>query len=156
MSIIQIALWAVLITSSSQTTNGWKGIVALQSTRMDVERLLGPPTNACTEVCRYDTKTERVFVQYSDEACKKGDANPMNIPPGTVVSVTVYPDAETRLRDLKLDRKKFKKINDPELQGYSTYTSRELGVAYEVSDKNMILSIEWFGSAKQIDALRCR
>jgi hypothetical protein len=95
-------------------------------------------------------------VQYSDEACKKGDANPMNIPPDTVVSVTVYPHAETRLRELKLDRKKFKKINDPELHGYSTYTSRELGVAYEVSDKNMILSIEWFGSAKEIDALRCR
>lgn len=156
MSIIQIALWAILITTSPQTTNGWKALVPLRSTRNDVERLLGSPTNACTELCRYDTRSERVFVRYSDEACKKGEASPLNIPPNTIVSMTVYPHPEARLRDLKLDERKFKKTNDPELHGYSTFTSRELGVAYEVSDKNMILSIEWFGAAKNIEALRCR
>src|SRR5215211_607834 len=33
----------------------------LHSTRGDVERVLGAPTEACTELCHYETKTEKVF-----------------------------------------------------------------------------------------------
>lgn len=155
MNMIQVVLWVALITSSSQTSNSWKGIVPFQSTRNDVERVLGPPTRPCTEVCRYDTKTEGIFARYSNEPCKSGEGSPLSIPPNTVISVTVYPETKTRLRDLRLDRRKFTKTKDPELHGYSTYTNSEIGVTYEVSDKNMILSIEWFGSAKDIQRLRC-
>lgn len=155
MTILKFVLCVFLTSSGPQTTNGWKGILALQSTREEVERILGSPTGSCTEVCHYETKTEGVFVRYSDRRCNSSEATPLNIPSNTVVSVTVYPEVKIRLRDLKLNMRKFKRTNDPELKGYSTYTNLEAGIAYEVSDKGRVLSIEWFGSAQSIQALRC-
>lgn len=155
MSIIQIILWMALFHGGTHDSRGWKGIVPLHSTRADVERRLGPPTEPCIAGCDYDTKREGVFVRYSGERCATGDANPLNIPPNTVISVTVYPAVKPRLSDLKLSMRKFTRTKDPELNGYSTYTNEEIGVTYEVSDKHRVLSIEWFGSSKDITILRC-
>lgn len=155
MNIIQLALWIGLLISNSQNSAPWKGIVLFQCTRADVERRLGPPTESCRHACDYDTKTGGVFVRYSAERCASGDPGPLNVPPNTVIGVKVYPLVKPRLRDLKLNMSKFTKTNDPELHGYSTYTNAETGVTYEISDKNRVLSIEWFGSAKDIQAMRC-
>jgi hypothetical protein len=111
---------------------------------------------SCKLACDYDTKAEAVFIRYSDERCKAGNTDAFDIPKDTVLSITVYPRVKARLRDLKLDLSKFTKTKDPELQGYTTYTNMETGVTYEVSDKNMVLSVQWFGAAKDIEALRCR
>jgi hypothetical protein len=155
MSILKVAIWFFLLTNGLQTTDGFRGILPLQSTREEVERVLGSPTESCTEVCHYETKTEGVFVRYSERRCNSSEATPLNIPSNTVVSVTVYPEVKTRLQDLKLNMRKFKRTKDPELNGYSTYTNVEAGITYEVSDKSLVLSIEWFGSAQNIQALRC-
>lgn len=154
--MVQIALWIALISNYSQSTGAWKGLTPLHSTRGDVERVLGAPTEACTELCNYQTKTENVSVRYSDERCKPGEANPLNIPSNVVVSMTVYPEVKPALRDLRLNLKKFTKTKDPELQGHSIYTNTEQGVTYEVSDRNRVLSIEWFGAAKDRHKKRCR
>lgn len=155
MSIIELLLWLSLFVGNSQNSAVWNGIVLFQFTRADVDRLLGPPTESCNQVCDYNTKTEGVFVRYSGERCARGDAGALNVPPNTVISVKVYPIVKKRLKDLKVDMRKFTKTQDPELHGYSTYTNLEAGVTYEVSDKNRVLSVEWFGSAKEIRALRC-
>ena len=156
MSILSVTVWLGLLIVNCQNTASWKGINVFRSTRADVERVLGSPKESCKLACDYDTKSEAVFVRYSDERCKPGDTNALDVPQHTVLSVTLYPRVKARLRDLKLDLSKFKKTKDPELQGYSTYTNVETGVTYEVSDKNMVLSIQWFGAAKDIEALRCR
>ena len=156
MKIILLVLGLALVIDSPQINKGWKGIAPLRSTRSDVERVLGSPTTSCTEVCHYQTKTESVFVHYSVERCARRELHPLNIPPNTVLTVLVYSEAKPRLRDLRLNMKKFMKTNDPELNGYATYTNGEAGVAYEVSDKGLVLSVEWFGSANDIHSLRCR
>lgn len=155
MKIIEIIVCVALFGSVSQTVEGWKGIVPLRSTRADVERLLGPPVRPCKEGYTYDTKSEGVFLRYSDEPCEKGEANRWRVPSDTVISLTVYASQKPNLSDLKLDRKRFKKTNDPELHGYYTYENEEDGVAYEVSDRGIVLGVEWFGTSKDAKALRC-
>lgn len=63
--------------------------------------------------------------------------------------MTVYSEVKPRLRDLKLNMRKFTRTNNPELGGYATYTNAEIG-GYEVSDQQLVTSVEWFGSAKDI------
>lgn len=155
MNIIIPILLLALTTSSSQVGKGWRGIEPLHSNREEVERILGSPTGSCTDVCHYQTKTESVFVRYSAERCAQGEANPLNVSPNTVISVTVFSEAKPRLRDLKLNIRKFTRTKNPELRGYATYTNAETGVSYEVSDQQLVLSVEWFGSAKDIQALLC-
>ena len=156
MKIIILILWFAVTTDSSQIFKAWKGIAPLHSSREEVERVLGSPTGSCTDVCHYQTRTESVFVRYSAERCTQAEANPLDVPPNTVISVTVYSEVKPRLRDLKLNMKKFTKNKNPELRGYATYTNSENGVSYEVSDQQLVLSVEWFGSAKDIQTLRCR
>ena len=155
MKIIMPILWIALTINSSQIVKGWRGIAPLHSTREEVERVLGPRTRPCTDVCHYQTKTESVFVRYSAERCTRGDANPLEHHPNTVISLTVYSEVKPRLRDFKLNMKTFTRTKNPELRGYATYTNEEIGVSYEVSDQRLVLSVEWFGSAKDIEALRC-
>jgi len=156
MTILYAAVWLLLLIGSSQYSPGWKEIRTFRSTRADVERVLGSPTHSCQLTCDYESNSETVFIRYSDERCKPGNTDGFDIPPDTVLSVTVYPKRKVKLPDLKLDLTKFSKTKDPELQGYSTYTNMESGVTYEVSDKNRVLSVQWFGAAKDIEALRCR
>jgi hypothetical protein len=155
MTIIELVFWLSLFVGNYQNSAVWNGIVLFHSTRGDVDRKLGPPTESCNEVCDYDTKTEGIFVRYSGERCPRGDAGALNVSPNTVISIKVYPLVKQKLKDLKLDMTKFTKTRDPELHGYSTYTNAEAGITYEVSDKNRVLSVEWFGSAKDLKALRC-
>lgn len=156
MTVILLGIWLVLTTNSSQIVKGWRDIRPLRSTRADVELVLGAPTRSCTEICHYEAKTESIFIHYSRERCANSETNPLNIPPDTVVSVTVYSENKPRLKHLKLNMKKFKRTEDPELHGYATYTNEEIGMTYEVSDKQLVLSVESFGSAKDIQSLRCR
>lgn len=154
ITVASFTLCVVLLSISYQDIAIPKGIMLFKSTRADVERVLGPPTEACNLSCDYKTEFETVFVRYSDERCKSGDSNPLDIPQGTVITVKMYPKTNPKLRDLKLNS--FTKTKDPELPGHSIYTNMETGVTYEVSDKEIIISVEWFGSAKQIRDLRCQ
>jgi hypothetical protein len=131
----------------------WHCAVSLDSCRC--RATLRSATGPCIAGCDYDTEHEGVSVRYSGERCATGDGNPLNVPPNTVISVTVYPAVKPRLSDLKLSMRKFTRTKDPELNGYSTHTNEETGVTYEVSDKDRVLSIEWFGSSRDIRISRC-
>jgi len=135
------------------TADGWKGIVPLQTTRSQAEKILGPPTEACDNQCNYRSGDDRVFVRYSREPCS--ESNPWKIPAGTVIEMSVYPDKAPKISDLRLDRRKFKKTNDPELDGYYWYENEEQGVTYSVSRKGQVTGTHWIGSSADDKKLRC-
>ncbi|MBC8030622.1 MAG: hypothetical protein H7Z16_10965 [Pyrinomonadaceae bacterium] len=60
-----------------------------------------------------------------------------------------------KLPDLRLDRRKFTRTEDPELHGYSYYTNEEDGVTYSISDRRVVIGIDWFGTARDAKTLRC-
>lgn len=152
MNIIEIILCVSLLGFGSSQNNGWKGIVPLHSTRVDVERLLGPALSQCR--CDYKTETENLFVLYSAERCAKGVPKVWNVPRDTVISIIVTPKEEPKLSDLGIDLKKFTKVEDPELRGHFTYTNLEEGVTYSISDDGVVTGIEWFPARKD-NCLRC-
>lgn len=155
MNIIEIILCFSVFSSISSKVEGWKGIIPLHSTRADVERLLGPPVKPCKDSCHYDTTTEGVFVRYSGEPCEEGQENRWRVPANTVISLSVNLAEGQKLSDLKLDRRRFRKTEDPELHGYSTYENEGEGISYSVSDEGVVYRIEWFGTSKDAKALRC-
>jgi len=121
----------------------------------DVERALGAPSDSCKALCRYETKTEVVFVKYSGDPCTNNHDNRWRVPANTVISVTVNLENGLKFSSLKLNRKKFSKTNDPELDRYSSYTSVELGVDYSVDSNGRVYSIEWFPTVNDERTLLC-
>jgi hypothetical protein len=152
--MLQIVFSAMLFCYVS-SMQGWKGIAPLHSSRADVERALGAPSDSCKDLCRYETKSEVVFVRYSGEPCTNNDDNRWRVPANTVISVTVNLENRLKFSSLKLNRKKFSKTNDPELHRYSSYTSADLGVEYSVDSNGRVYSIDWFPTAKDEKALLC-
>lgn len=152
MKTISSCICMALAITFSLKAEGWHGIAPLHSTRADVERLLGPSTSQCK--CEYDLGDEGVFIQYSGETCEKGKSRGWNVPPDTVISISVYFEKKSQFSDLQLDTTKFKKTEDPELRGYVTYTNQEEGVTYEVSDKGIVQGVHYFPAAKD-KHLRC-
>lgn len=135
---------------------GWRGILPLHSTRADVERLLGPPAESCKDGCDYDTKNEGVFVRYSIGRCADGGPNAWNVPPNTVLSLSINLAKRPRLSELRLNLRRCKKTADPELHGYSSYENEDEGDSYAVSDDGRVYSINRFATTKDDRALRCQ
>jgi hypothetical protein len=155
MGMIEAILFSAFVTFAFQDHRGWKGILPLHSTRADVERVLGPPTEPCKEGCHYDTRSEGVFVRYSTERCV-GHGAAWNVPPNTVISLSINLAERPSLKDLKLNLKKFKKTEDPELHGYTTYENEAKGVSYAVSADGRVYRTHWFATTKDDKALRCQ
>jgi hypothetical protein len=106
-------------------------------------------------MCKYETKSEVVFVGYSGEPCPNNDDNRWRVRGETVISVTVNLEERAKLSRLKLNLRKFIRTMDPELNGYSTYSNEEMGVTYSVTDKGRVYSIHWFPNLKDDKAFQC-
>jgi hypothetical protein len=124
---------------------GWRGIVPLQSTRADVERLFGPGERG-----HYQFDSERVHVNYAGE----GKCNPVNaclclVPKDTVISIYVQLEVEMRFSKLNIDKKKYEKIVSPQDRTEATYSNDKEGIIYTVNKENDDLtSIEYIPTAK--------
>jgi len=151
----QICLSLILIKFCTPAAfDGWNGIVPLRSTRTEVQRQLGTPVAACEQTCTYETPNERVTIVYATDPCGPGDQNRWRVLTGTVVTVIVYPAEKPKLKDLKLNLRRFSKTKNPELAGYWVYTNQREGISYEISNTGKVLSVEWFPAAKD-DSLNC-
>lgn len=144
----------VLFIAIQPSGAGWRGIVPFHSTRADVERLLGRGSDFCN--CLYKTESENVQVDYLRERCAKEDRIPWNLPPDTVVGITIHPRNRALLCELELDINKFKKTEDPELRGTFYYSNDEKGITYYVLPDGRVQSITYFGSRKDRTNLRCQ
>ena len=130
---------------------GWRGIVPLHSTRKDVERLVGPPI--IPGGITYDLKTERLNVVYSGGTCREV-AGQWDVPRGSVIGITIYPQTRLVLADLKLDLNRFEKFINPYAGDRVAYTNKEEGIAVSTTLNGGVISIEYFPAAKD-NHLRC-
>jgi|ERR1041385_7893212 hypothetical protein len=108
-------LTVVLITfliADSAYAKGWRGIVPLHSTRTDVERLLGSPTESMdTFSVRYKMKDESVEIRYSKGLpCGIGEKySQWQVPENTVLSVFVTLLTPITPSQMGIDETKYKK-----------------------------------------------
>jgi hypothetical protein len=109
----------------------WRGVKPLHSTRQDVERLLGQPTEPGKVSARYDLKDAVVRVVFTGApACNT--ENGWLIPEGTVTELTVTPKESMTLSDLKINEREYKKTTDPRNPNYVKYTNRDAGRSINV------------------------
>ena len=133
---MRIALTALfllfLILTNRPNVNGqdWRQIEPLKSTRADVERLLGSTTGAYFG--EYELKQGSLFIEYSSGPCRPERKGGWNVPRDVVIMVNFTPKHRTRIADLKLDPKKFRKIVDDHVIGALYYVNDEDGITYAV------------------------
>lgn len=152
MSISKILLAGaclLILGNGQQAERGWRGLVPLQSTRSDVERLLGRSEDQCK--CIYRTDDSVVFVEYSKEPCK-GNPPGWNVPADRVLSISVRSQKERKFSELNLDLSKYLKTQDDTFASY--YTNNEQGITYEVPQSGVINVVTYSPSLKD-NALRC-
>lgn len=126
---IATCIGVILTVAALAEAKEWRGIVPLHSTRADVERVLGSPTEPRGSI--YRTENENISIWYSDEPCQRGMSELWNVPRGTVLSITVYPKAKPSIADLRLEHIKYKEVANMHLQGITNYTNDEEGVRIE-------------------------
>jgi hypothetical protein len=92
-------------------TRGWRGLVPLHSTRPDVERLLGEPTEVLSTSTFYRTESETVIVSYATGApCGIGGKySQWRVPADTVESIFITPIKGFPVAQLPIDLTKFEK-----------------------------------------------
>lgn len=141
----------LLATVNFSQAQGWRGIVPLHSTRADVERLIGSPMmpNGIT----YDLKNERVNVVYSDGGCAKGQPSEWNVPPDTVIGITVYPQTKLMLSDLRIDLNRFEKFINPHNPDSVSYNNEE-GISIGTRSNGEVIVVQYLPAAKD-SYLRC-
>lgn len=155
--MILTPLLLILTSIAYPQSNSWQGIVPLHSSRIDVEKILGPPRpeSKGLDASTYETGSEKVFVLYSPGPCNATASNGWNVPRGTVIEVSVEPKGKTKLSDFKLDASKFEKKRDPEVLDYTSYTDDENGISITVNTVDgVVVRISYWPRSKE-NYLRC-
>jgi hypothetical protein len=129
---------------------GWRGIVPLHSTRQDVERLIGRPTES--NGITYNLKTERVSIFYSGGACVKGWPYGRNVANDVVIKVVSYPQTRLTLDQLGIDIKAYIQTRNIQLGG-ADYTNKDAGISIGVKENGEVEVVQYEPSAKDKNLL---
>jgi hypothetical protein len=130
----------------------WRGIVPLHSTCEDVKRLLGP--SSC-KASYYDLKDETVFINYSEKPCDERLHGGWNVPPGTVINISVNPKKPPTLAELHIDESKYKKSPSKLAIGNINYTNEEEGFDFTLFPDGKVRNFVYWPAARD-NHLRCR
>ena len=148
-------LCLVLLIAGISQAKEWRGITPLHSSRADVERLIGPPTSPGGS--DYALKDEHVTILYSGKPCENDKRDGWNVPPDTVLTITVSSRKEQTVSDLELDLNKYKIIRESgHLPGGIYYANEEEGISIESRDKlDVVLGITYGPTERDRCDLRC-
>ena len=109
-----VALYFFCITTGATALaqeRGWRGLVPLRSTRADVQRQLGQPTEVLSIGEFYRTPNETLIINYFEGLpCGIGEKySEWRVPRNTLRSIYVSPTKPLPLSELALDQSKYKK-----------------------------------------------
>ena len=145
---------------------GYRGVVPLESTRKDVEKLLGKPTDQYREI--YYFRDEIVSVEYSKYGCTpppRVEGWPIppvegwNVPRDTVLFVSVNLRKQVPLQSLGLDLKTFKKVRgDSDVPSHFRYVDEDAGFTIDLNGDGDSETVRGYiyGPAAKYNQLRCR
>jgi hypothetical protein len=123
--------------SATVQRNVFRGISPLHSTRADVERILGrPKRQSINQDYAYETDEERVAVLYSESRCERSVVGKWNVPADTVLRITLYPQRTVLIRDLNLDKLKYRRSPDPNIPNAFLWMNVEEGIIIESEVKD--------------------
>ena len=115
---------------ASELDGGWKGIKVFESTRSDVEKLLGRSTNEINGEVLYETGDANIRVLFSKGPCvlPATVSGGYNVSEGTVLQYYVVPTKIVSVGDLGIDQVTWKRFEDAEALQFSHYSNSRLGI----------------------------
>src|SRR5688572_12245773 len=131
------ALVFLMVSASSLTAKGWRGIVPFHSTREQVKTLLGEPPPPPENGTRFYTLNEGRYIYFLEDgevyivfAQEDFPSKDCRVRPGTVLMIQVTPAKPTKLDELQIDLSKFRKVDpsDPPGMGYEGYVNEHEGL----------------------------
>lgn len=158
----------MLLAVPGAEAKGWRGIVPLHSTRADVERLLGPPTEQHSEYSVvYRTENETLIINYAQGLpCGIGEKyGQWRVPRDTVESIFIAPNMGSSLSQLKVDESKYKKrsggdrpediyyINDEEGETLRVFQDQVMEITYSPAASDAHLRCATGSSNKKCEDL---
>jgi hypothetical protein len=151
---IAIICISAISISGFRAAQGWNNIVPLHSTRADVERLLGKPTDPGKKSSAvYELDKEVVLIFFAGgPPCSS--SNGWNVMEGTVVDITVTPKRQVMLTDLDSSVETYKKTVDPHDPYHTKYVNEKTGESIIVSDGEV--QYLTFSPAAKDNNLKCR
>jgi hypothetical protein len=132
---IILGVCVVLMSINAAAAKSWRGIEPLHSTRADVERLLGRPTDDKTPyIWIYDSPEEQALVYFSPGVpCEEGLPDGWRVPKNTVVGVDVYPHVRRKTSEVLTAGKEYDTV-----QAVHTptrwYNDPDEGITFTVQD----------------------
>jgi hypothetical protein len=143
----------------------YRGVVPLESTRLDVEKLLGKPSDPYRGI--YNFGDEIVSFVYSKHGCTpatKVDGWPIppvegwNVPADTVLFVNVNLRKQIPLHSLGIDLKNFKKVRgDSDIPSHFKYVDEAAGFTIDLNGDGGSETVRGYiyGPAAKYNHLRC-
>jgi hypothetical protein len=168
--IVGIAL--VLSINMITQAKEWRGIVPLHSSRVDIEKLLGPPRpppkdwhyilNPGRSIYFLDEGVVQVF--FADHAYPDGEDCLRSVAAGTVLSIVVVPKPNLKLKDIGINLTGVQKFNpslgkDPEYAGYygkkagfivTTYKGNVSAICYLAAAEDRHFCRSYYRNAKAL------
>jgi len=141
------------VVSTDALGKAWKGIVPLRSTRADVERMLGTPSQNLEVSSFYSMAEESVVIAYQVGACQESPGMfgiGWNVPKDTVIAIGVIPKRAIR-RDEITREGSFK--TEPTDGGFVYYVNKVDGLTIETF-KDKVTLVHYEPEASQ-ETLRC-
>lgn len=134
----------------------WKQIRLMESTRTDVEKLMGPAKYRGYSTW-YKVEDGVLHIEYYPyTSCTQTGAD-LRVPQWTVVEITFEPDNPVKLADLNLDLKKFRLVKEsPDVPDLLSYLNEEDGVDYTFDTNDDTLNNVRYFPGKRYDRLRCK
>jgi hypothetical protein len=156
-------LGCVLTTSSQKIEDGWQGLRALDSSKADVEKLLGPPKRVDDNGYYYYEKGDAFAeVNYSTEPCQPNHYNrgKYNLPVWTVLQLRIRPDKPLLRADVKFDPNDFVIDRSGDVFDLYDYISESLGIRMSFAHRRdlngeYLQRIEYWGEADRLTKLKC-
>lgn len=140
------------------STTDWRGLSPLKSTRMDVERTLGPPDqNIDNEQLTYYFPDVVVYFHFvSNPKCRqKLPYTSWDVAADTVTTINVRFRKHLPVEDTGIDLTKLKRIKgDHDVAGHYYYVNPDDGFSVEVGKNNYLMAYLYGLGSKQKN-LRC-
>jgi hypothetical protein len=143
-----MAVSSILLCATIAEARGWRGIVPLHSTRSEVEKLLGPPTEQINSYSVfYRTPNETVLIYYAEgRPCGIGEKySQWRVARNTVTGIFITPNPGSPLSHLSIDENRYRKFtggHTPDTQ-YLSASEGELFTVFET----VVKSISYFPAA---------
>ena len=144
MKVFLVTLFILCLScalTAMEQARGWQGLVPLRSTRADVERLLGQPTEKLsTSSVFYRTPNETVVITYTDGLpCGVGEKySRWRVPRDTVQSILVTPTGQLPVSKLELEESKYQKRSGGHSSDSFYYMNDDDGVSIRVFMGNVM------------------